>query len=157
MVLDDIRSCVARAPDAIAVQDGELRLTYLELARYASGLAARLTRRGIGPDDVVAVYAGRSAELVVAELSVLLAGAAYLPLDPAHPAARISELLALSGAAAVISTGPLLADDGLRGHDLEVVDLMEVPPEPLAVPAKLDDATLAYVIYTSGSTGRPRA
>jgi amino acid adenylation domain-containing protein len=156
MVLDDIRSCVARAPDAIAVQDGELRLTYLELARYASGLAAGLTRRGIGQDDVVAVYADRSAELVVAELSVLLAGAAYLPLDPAHPATRISELLALSGAAAVISTGPLLSDDALRGHDLEVVDLMEVPPEPLAVSAKLDDATLAYVIYTSGSTGRPK-
>ena len=106
MVLDHVRSCVARAPDAIAVQDGELRLTYLELARYASGLAARLTRRGIGPDDVVAVYADRSAELVVAELSVLLAGAAYLPLDPAHPTARISELLALSGAAAVISYRP---------------------------------------------------
>jgi len=121
-VFDDIRSCVTRAPDAIAVQDGELRLTYLELVRYASGLAARLTRRGIGQDDVVAVYADRSAELVVAELSVLLAGAAYLPLDPAHPATRISELLALSGAAAVISTGPLLSDDALRGHDLEVVD-----------------------------------
>ena len=156
MVLDDIRSCVARAPDSIAVQDGELRLTYLELARYASGLAAGLTRRGIGQDDVVAVYADRSAELVVAELSVLLAGAAYLPLDPAHPAMWISELLALSGAAAVISTGALSSDDALRGHDLEVVDLMEVPPEPLAVSAKLDEATLAYVIYTSGSTGRPK-
>jgi non-ribosomal peptide synthetase component F len=79
MVLDDIRSCVAGAPDAIAVQDGELRLTYLELAGYASGLAARLTRRGIGQDDVVAVYAGRSAELVVAELSVLLTGPAPTP------------------------------------------------------------------------------
>src|SRR3984885_5629972 len=156
MVLDDLRSCVAGAPDAIAVQDGELRLTYLELAGYAAGLAARLTRRGIGPDDVVAVYAGRSAELVVAELSVLLTGAAYLPLDPAHPATRISELLALSGAAAVITTGPLLSDDALRGHDPQVVDLMEAPPEPLGVWATLDDATLAYLIYTSGSSGRPK-
>ena len=155
-VLDNLRSCIARAPDTIAVQDGERRLTYLELARYASGLAARLTRRGIGPDDVVAVYAARSAELVVAELSVLLAGAAYLPLDPAHPAARIIELLALSDAAAVISTGPLSSDDALRGRDLEIVDLTEVPPAPLAEPAKLDDAALAYVIYTSGSTGRPK-
>src|SRR5450755_4265967 len=156
MVLDEFLSRVAQAPDSIAVQDGGLRLTYLELARHASGLAARLGRRGIRPDDVVAVYADRSAELVVAELAVLLAGAAYLPLDPAHPATRISELLALSGAAAVISTGPLSSDDALRGHDLEVVDLTEVPPEPLAVSAKLDDATLAYVIYTSGSTGRPK-
>jgi len=155
-VLDHVQSCVARAPAAIAVQDGELRLTYLELARYAAGLAARLTRRGIGPDDVVAVYGDRSAELVVAELSVLLAGAAYLPLDPAHPTVRISELLALSGAAAVITTGPLSSDDALRGHDLEVVGLTEAPSEPLAAPARLDDASLAYVIYTSGSTGRPK-
>jgi amino acid adenylation domain-containing protein len=155
-VLDHVRSCVARAPDAIAVQDGELRLTYLELARHAAGLAARLSRRGIGPDDVVAVYADRSAELVVAELSVLLAGAAYLPLDPANPTARIGELLALSGAAAVITTGPLSSDDALRGHDLEVVGLTAAPPEPLAVSARLDDASLAYVIYTSGSTGRPK-
>jgi len=155
-VLDDIRSCVARAPDAIAVQDGELRLTYLELASCAAGLAARLARRGIGPGDVVAVYADRSAELVVAELSVLLAGAAYLPLDPAHPAARISELLALSGAAAVLSTGPWCSADALRGHAVEAVDLTDVPPEPLAGPAELNEATLAYVIFTSGSTGRPK-
>ena len=156
MVLDDFRSRVAQAPDAIAVQDGGLRLTYLELARHASGVAARLARRGVGPDDVVAVYADRSAELVVAELAVLLAGAAYLPLDPAHPAARTSELLALSGAAAVVSTGPLASAGAPLGDDPEVIDLAEVPPEPLAAPARPDDATLAYVIFTSGSTGRPK-
>jgi non-ribosomal peptide synthetase component F len=158
-VLDHVRSCVVRAPDAIAVQDGELRLTYRELASLASGLAARLSRRGIGPDAVVAIYAERSAELVVAELSVLLAGAAYLPLDPAHPAARISELLALSGAAAVITTAPLSWEQALRGHDLEIVDLASpaVPlTAPLGRPAGLDDTSLAYVIYTSGSTGRPK-
>ena len=126
MVLDDFLSRVAQAPDAIAVQDGGLRLTYLELARHASGLTARLARRGVRPDDVVAVYADRSAELVVAELAVLLAGAAYLPLDPAHPPARTSEVLALSGAAAVISTGPLLSGGAPLGDDPEVVDLAEV-------------------------------
>ena len=133
-----------------------LRLTYLELARHASGLAARLARRGAGPDDVVAVYADRSAELVVAELAVLLAGAAYLPLDPAHPAARTSEVLALSGAAAVVSTGPLLSGGAPLGDDPEVVDLAQVPPDSPAAPARPDDATLAYVIFTSGSTGRPK-
>ena len=105
---------------------------------------------------MVAVYADRSAELVVAELAVLLAGAAYLPLDPAHPAARTSEVLALSGAAAVISTGPLLSGGAPLGDDPEVVDLAQVPPAPPAVPARPDDATLAYVIFTSGSTGRPK-
>ncbi len=155
-VLDDFRSRAAQAPDAIAVQDGGLRLTYLELARHASGLAARLARRGAGPDDVVAVYADRSAELVVAELAVLLAGAAYLPLDPAHPAARTSELLALSGAAVVVAAGPLLSGGAPLGDNSEVVDLTELPPQSLAAPARPDDANLAYVIFTSGSTGRPK-
>jgi non-ribosomal peptide synthetase component F len=156
MVLDDFRSRVARAPEAIAVQDGSRRLTYRDLARHAAGLAARLTRRGAGPDDVVAVCAHRSAELVVAELAVLLAGAAYLPLDPAHPAARISELLRLSGAVAVISTGPLVAGGAPLGGDPLVVDLTQIPPAALPAPARLDGAALAYMIYTSGSTGRPK-
>ncbi len=156
MVLDDFLSRVARAPDAIAVQDGGLRLTYAQLAGHASGLAARLAGRGAGPDDVVAVYADRSAELVVAELAVLLAGAAYLPLDPAHPAARTSEVLALSGAAAVISTGPLLSAGAPVGDDPEIVDLASAPTAHHAIPARPDDGTLAYVIFTSGSTGRPK-
>ncbi|MGE5829101.1 MAG: amino acid adenylation domain-containing protein, partial [Micromonosporaceae bacterium] len=156
MVLDRFRSRVAQAPDAIAVQDGDRRLTYLELGRHASGLAARLARRGIGPDDVVAVYAERSAEIVVAELAVLLAGAAYVPLDPAHPAARIRDLLALSGAAAVITTGPLLSA-GVPLDEPEVVDLAQAPPERLEPGPRPDDAALAYVIFTSGSTGRPKA
>jgi amino acid adenylation domain-containing protein len=156
MVLDDFLSRVAQAPDAIAVQDGALRLSYLELAGHASGLAARLARRGVQPDDVVAVYADRSAELVVAELAVLLAGAAYLPLDPAHPAARTSEVLALSGAAAVVSTGPLVSGGAPLGDDPEVVDLAQQPPDSPAAPPRPDDATLAYVIFTSGSTGTPK-
>jgi amino acid adenylation domain-containing protein len=155
MLFDDFRSRVAQAPDAIAVQDDGLRLTYLDLARHASGLAARLVRRGIRPDDVVAVYADRSAELVVAELAVLLAGAAYLPLDPAYPAARTSELLALSDAASVVSTGPLSGDAPL-GNEREFVDLAEAPSEPLAAPTRPDDAALAYVTFTSGSSGRPK-
>ena len=88
-------------------------------------------RRGVGPDAVVAVYGDRSAELVVGELAVLLTGAAYLPLDPAHPAARTRELLALSGAAAVVATGPLAAvppaDDPLP-PDAFAVDLSGEPP-----------------------------
>ena len=156
MVLDDFLSRVVAARDGIAVQDGSLRLTYLELARHASGLAARLARRGVGPDDVVAVYADRSAELVVAELAVLLAGAAYLPLDPAHPAARTRELLALSGAAALVSTGPLLSGGPPLCDDPEIVDLAQEPSEPAASWVRPDDAALAYVIFTSGSTGRPK-
>src|SRR5262245_36003198 len=157
MLLEDFHARVAEAPDAVAVQDGNLRLTYRGLAAHASSLAIELAERGVGQDSVVAVYADRSAELVVGELAVLLAGAAYLPLDPAHPAARIGELLALSGAAAVVSTGLLVSGEAPLGDDVFVVDLTEEPPDkPMAAPPRPDGATLAYVIYTSGSTGRPK-
>jgi amino acid adenylation domain-containing protein len=156
MLLDDIYARVAQAPDAIAVQDGERRLSYRELLSYASGLAARLARHGAGPDRVVAVYTDRSAELVVGELAALLAQAAYLPLDPAHPAARTRELLALSGATAVVSTEALEPALALSGVDVLTVDLTRPPSGALAVPPRPDGATLAYVIFTSGSTGRPK-
>jgi amino acid adenylation domain-containing protein len=157
MVLEEFYARVAEAPDAVAVQDGDLRLTYRALAAHAAGPASRLAGQAVGQDSVVAVYADRSAELVVGELAALLAGAAYLPLDPAHPIARIRELLALSGAAAVISTGPLAAAAELFGDNVFVVDLTEPPPNaPPTAPPRADDAALAYVIYTSGSTGRPK-
>ncbi|UJW29902.1 amino acid adenylation domain-containing protein [Saccharothrix sp. AJ9571] len=157
MVLDDFLARVAEAPDAVAVQDGDLRLTYRSLAAHASGLATKLTERGVGQESVVAVYANRSAELVVGELAALLAGAAYLPLDPAQPAARIRQLLELSGADTVLSTGPLVSGGAPLGDDVLVVDLTEEPPDATIMePPRLDGAALAYVIYTSGSTGRPR-
>lgn len=133
----------ARAtPDAPAlVCDGRTR-TYGELDRRSTKLANALRARGAGPGGVVAVLSGRSAELVVAVLGVLKSGAAYLPLDPAQPAAR--------RAAMVEDARPVLvlADDD--------VPTLEAEGAETRVPVTSDPRETAYVIYTSGSTGRPK-
>jgi amino acid adenylation domain-containing protein len=96
----------ARSPGAVAVVCGEEQLSYAELNAAANRLARYLVRLGAGPERVVAVVMDRSADLVVALLAVVKAGAAYLPVDPAYPAERIGFMLADAGAAVVLTAGP---------------------------------------------------
>lgn len=93
----------ARTPHAPALRADGLTLTYAELAGRAAAVGDGLTAAGIGPGDTVAVLAPRGAELVIALLGTLAAGAAYLPLDPEHPDARLTGLLADSGARALLT------------------------------------------------------
>ncbi|MFI5593810.1 amino acid adenylation domain-containing protein [Amycolatopsis sp. NPDC051758] len=128
-------------PDAPAlVCDGQA-LTYGELDRRTTKLANALRARGAGPGEVVAILSGRSADLVVAVLGVLKTGAAYLPLDPAQPAAR--------RAAMVEDARPVL----VLGDDVPALEAEGGEARTL-VPT--DSRETAYVIYTSGSTGRPK-
>jgi amino acid adenylation domain-containing protein len=141
-----------RAPDAEAVVFEGERLTYAELNAAANRLARCLRAAGVGPEAPVGVMLDRSAELVVTLLAVLKAGGAYLPLDPALPAARRAALAADAGAAVLVTREPAL--EGFAGT---IVSPAEAEGENgsglgLDVPA----AALAYVIYTSGSTGTPK-
>ncbi|MFJ5974622.1 amino acid adenylation domain-containing protein, partial [Streptomyces sp. NPDC093060] len=158
----------ARFPDAPAVRFGDTVLDYAELNRRANQLARHLTACGIGPEDRVALLLPRSADLVVAVLGVLKTGAAFLPLDPAYPRARIDHVLGdarpafvlahsstAAFAAEVAGAAPLLVPDdpavaaalaGRPGDDL--ADAERTAPLTVDHPA--------YVIYTSGSTGRPK-
>ena len=86
-------------------------LSYGELAARAGRLARFLVSRGAGPETVVGLCLGRGAEMVAAIVAVWLAGAAYLPLDPAYPAARLGHMLAACGARLVVINGAL--PDGL--------------------------------------------
>ncbi len=139
-----VASRAAAAPDSVAVEhDGDL-LTYGELERRACGVAYRLRRQGVGPGTVVGLEVERSHAMVVGMLAILKAGAAYLPLDPSHPAERRKALLADAGAT-ILLTRELLEKEGEDGEDV---------PGPL-LPVVPADA-LAYVIYTSGSTGVPK-
>nr|MDP9122774.1 condensation domain-containing protein [Acidobacteriota bacterium] len=98
----------ARTPGAVAVTLGEERLTYGELDRRANRLAHGLARLGVRPGDGVALYLERSADLVAALLGILKAGAAYMPLDAAHPQQRLADMLADSAPRALLTESALV-------------------------------------------------
>jgi amino acid adenylation domain-containing protein len=144
---------------AVAVVDSQQTLTYTQLDQQANQLAHLLRSRGVVPGALVGVCLDRTADMPVALAAVLKAGAAYVPLDPTHPADRLSYTLQDAGVACVITLGRFagqLAD--ARAPLLPLDELQsELSKQPLVapgLPTKPDD--LAYVIYTSGSTGRPK-
>ncbi|HVR98785.1 MAG TPA: amino acid adenylation domain-containing protein, partial [Thermoanaerobaculia bacterium] len=128
-------SVVAERPDAVAVVDEDGAHSYGRLDEASSRLAGYLESRGIGAGDRVGVSMGRSADLVVALLGILKAGAAYVPLDPGYPDERLAFLTEDAGIATVLKA-PVAGD--------------------LAAPRQVPAESLAYVIYTSGSTGQPK-
>ncbi|MEW2310354.1 amino acid adenylation domain-containing protein [Streptomyces sp. NPDC006864] len=143
-------------PDAVAITDEHRSLTYREAAQLSAQLAHHLIERGLAPEQTVGISLGRSAEMVVGLLAVLQARGAFVPLDPAWPAARRS---AVAEDARIVlqlnATGK--ADAG--EPDAVAVDLADWTYADR--PADAPDATvpgdaLAYVIFTSGSTGRPK-
>nr|WP_296067740.1 amino acid adenylation domain-containing protein [uncultured Actinoplanes sp.] len=138
---DLVDETIRRHPDRTAIVCGDQRLTYAQLGERVAGLSARLRAAGAGPDTVVGVRLQRSVEMVVAVLAVTRAGAAYLPIDPDYPAARIEMMLSDAGAELVVTDGEAIVG----------------PPSPPALPVAIHPADLAYVIFTSGSTGRPKA
>ncbi len=84
---------VRQTPDRIAAVFGAEKITYDELNRRANRLARILTKQGVATDFIVALLAERSIDFLTAMLGVFKAGGAYLPLDPLHPAQRISQIL----------------------------------------------------------------
>ncbi|MFI5685502.1 amino acid adenylation domain-containing protein [Streptomyces sp. NPDC051636] len=144
------------APDATAVRFQDRVLGYGELDDATGRLARHLAGLGAGPGELVGVYLERSPELLISLLAVLRTGAAYVPIDPIYPPARIGHMLQDSGARLVVT------DETLGGT------LADLPVTPVLASAALTDAgpgapldrsaadAPAYVIYTSGSTGLPK-
>jgi amino acid adenylation domain-containing protein len=155
-----IRAQAARTPGAVAVRFESEALTYAELLERAGRLASHLRALGVGPEQGVAIRMERSPEMVVSLLGVLMAGGAYLPVDPAYPAQRQRLMLDDSGARVVLTMARLAdaapAREGVRvvclDRDADAIAACGArPPETGATP---DNA--AYLIYTSGSTGTPK-
>ncbi|HEX5714779.1 MAG TPA: amino acid adenylation domain-containing protein, partial [Thermoanaerobaculia bacterium] len=155
---------VKRSPDAVAAVCGAEQLTYRELDRRSTVLAAVLSGQGAGHGSVVALLAGRSLDFLTAILAVFKAGGAYLPLDPEHPPHRLRQVLEGSGAALALVSSAMeerlgQAMAGLPGWQPAILGLEAA----LAVESgngfrsvSLAPEDLAYVIYTSGSTGAPK-
>ncbi|HEY0601559.1 MAG TPA: amino acid adenylation domain-containing protein, partial [Herpetosiphonaceae bacterium] len=153
----------ARTPDAVALVDGERSLSYQELNQRANQLAHRLQDLGVGnrpgAETRVGVCLHRRADLIVALLAVLKAGAAYVPLDPAYPADRLAFMLADSEVAILLTQQSL--SERLPAHSAHTIyldtDWHTIARFPASNPiSAVTSEHLAYVIYTSGSTGTPK-
>ncbi|MBO4272408.1 amino acid adenylation domain-containing protein [Microbispora triticiradicis] len=129
----------AAEPARTALVCGDVTLTYGELNARANRLGRRLRAAGAGPGELVAVFAGRAAESVVAMLAVLKSGAAYVPIEPSQPADRIRRILADSGVRLAVG-GTVGGAVGRPAGDETVASPGESPGEspggsPLAFPA----------------------
>ncbi|WP_394830602.1 amino acid adenylation domain-containing protein [Pendulispora rubella] len=147
---------VQQTPDAIAVEFPGGKLTYRELDGRANHLAQQLIARNVGPERLVAVLLPRSPEMIIAQLAVLKAGAAYVPVDPDYPAERIHFMLADAKPVLSITGADFPEVRGLPRPTFNAAGLTSVGTSDAAPPLNLHAGSLAYVIYTSGSTGRPK-
>ncbi len=149
----------ARTPDAVAVYDGTEPLTYRALDEASTGLAQHLRALGVGTEDRVGICLPRDAQLLVALLAVLKAGAAYVPLDPQYPDVRIGHILDSAQPSVLLTVSTECARLApLAGSQTQLLALDAVRPHhnsATALPTTLPEQ-LAYVIYTSGSTGLPK-
>ncbi len=144
-------------PERIAISAPDGELTYRDLNDRADALAHRLSRYGVGPNVVVALYTERTTDMVVGLLGILKAGGAYLPIDPGTPLARVRWLIENSHSPVIVTVARLAP--GVTGGESPVLSIDEpaedTRPGPPLAPAVTEN-DLAYVIYTSGSTGTPK-
>ncbi len=151
--VDDV---ARRHPDRVAVVHGDRRLTYAEIARASTGLARQLRdQHGVKPGSLVGVCLDRTPDLLVTVLGILKTGAAYVPLDPGYPPARLAVLVSGVRCATVVSRSDVAAN--LPGDvGTLLLDRMPAVAQPVEFPDGATPADLCYVIYTSGSTGAPK-
>jgi amino acid adenylation domain-containing protein len=149
-------------PNNIAIEEGEKQYTYLETERKANQLANYLKGLSIGPEDKVTILLPRCAEVTIAMLGVLKAGAAYIPLDPEIPADRVNFIMEDANAQLLITSdeildriGGQLASFPIFNIDRQSAELDAYPDTKPQVEGRSGD-NLCYMIYTSGTTGKPK-
>ena len=147
-------------PEALAVVSADARLTYGELEHRAAMVSHALTTMGVCLDDVVALALNRSADLIVAMFGVMMAGGAFVTIDPGYPAERIDFMCADSRARLVVTTAELAGNlpDTLAIPRVLVEEVLAADAAPVLERRDSQPlSSLAYVMYTSGSAGQPKA
>ncbi|CAM4488417.1 non-ribosomal peptide synthetase [Paenibacillus tarimensis] len=155
---------VLAGPDRTALRGGGRNWSYRQLYQQAAGTAAELKKMGIGRGDIVGLMSSHCPEAVIGALSVMMAGAAFVPIDPGYPQDRVAHMLRDSGAKLVLARA---AEDttAAQGTAETQVLLLNTVPAALETDIGLNKGAfhdwpqaddLAYIIYTSGSTGRPK-
>jgi amino acid adenylation domain-containing protein len=144
-------------PHSIALSDGDRELRYEELGRRADRFAGYLVQLGVVSGDTVAICMERSFDWIVAALGIMMAGAAYVPLDPAWPDARLRFAVDDSGATVLVGRAALLGRLQVKARGIDPYrDAVAIAAAPRMQPRPIEPESLAYVIYTSGSTGVPK-
>ncbi|MEO7323233.1 MAG: amino acid adenylation domain-containing protein [Dokdonella sp.] len=152
----------AARPQAIALEYECAEVCFAELNERANRIAHALLARGVAADDRIAICVDRGVAMVAGVLGTLKAGAAYVPLDPDYPPARLAYLLQDSAPRALLTEVALQDSDVVRqavaqGVDVLLLDGRDIEGQPIHDPTiAVEPHHLAYVIYTSGSTGQPK-
>ncbi|AZQ39733.1 amino acid adenylation domain-containing protein [Streptomyces cyaneochromogenes] len=144
-------------PTAVAVNTGSATLTYAELDSASAALATRLRANGVRPGDLVGLLTEPGADTVVGVVGILRSGAGWVPLDAAHPVARLRDQVHRTGVSVVVChTATRAATAALADITLVTADGPAPALDPVLPLPPADPDAIAYVIFTSGSTGRPK-
>ncbi len=153
-----------KTPHAVAVVCSQQSLSYLQLNQKADRLARYLAEAGVGIGSRVGIHLRRSAEMMIAVLGVMKAGAAYVPLEAGLPSQRVEYMMRDAGVECVLVESGLMEGMRLSGVDVVMMDgaatdpawLEEMAGEATEAVRRVRADDLAYILYTSGLTGKPK-
>lgn len=152
--VDDIlEEMVKLYPDSVAVISGDIQLTYEELDTKSNSLANQLIQMGVVSNDLVAIFARKSIETIIAICAIIKLGAAYVPIDTRYPMQRVQSILQDCNPKVIMKYKTDIVTN------IPILDLLDESYLSNSIELKQRSAqpnNLLYVIYTSGTTGRPK-
>ena len=156
-IISHFEEAVKRFPNNIALKVGDRSWSYAELDKMSGQLAATLVKdHNIEDEDLIVLHTDRSEWMMISILACLKSGAAYVPVDPAYPVARIEYILNDSGAKLVMADNEIPEEKAYLFENNTWIDVTKTSYEGTPFRKELKAEQLAYIIYTSGTTGNPK-